>query len=225
MFPIDGRRARFIAAAVGGPGRDVLDVGCATGELCGALAAAGLRPTGVDVNPWFVRAAAEAFPRLPFHAADMRALPFRGRFDGVACVGSTLLYATSNGALAATLRRFHRALRPRGRLVLDVLNAAALVARRPFLRRTVHRFPQLGLSATIQHAVDEAAQVLTEQVTWQVGRRRHRDPVSTLRLLFPQELVQFLDGAGFRDVKLLGDFRRDASRLRGRRMIAIARRA
>src|SRR5215831_5458303 len=81
MFPLDRRRVRFAAGAFGGPGRRVLDVGCATGELCGALARAGLRPTGVDVNPWFVRAASARFPDIPFRVADMRRLPFRRQFD------------------------------------------------------------------------------------------------------------------------------------------------
>jgi len=224
MFPLDRRRARFIVNVLGATGRRVLDVGCATGDLCGALAAAGLRPTGVDVNRWFVRAASSAFPELRFRVANMRSLPFRGQFDGLACVGSTLLYATSNLDLASTLRSFRIALRPGGILLLDVLNASALIARRPFLRRTVHRFPRLGLTARIHHSIDEADQALTEQVTWGEGRRRHQDPESRLRLLFPQELTHFLTVAGFRDVEILGDFLKDAHQLRGRRMVTLARR-
>jgi SAM-dependent methyltransferase len=225
LFRIDPRRARFVSQALGGATRSVLDVGCATGELCAALATAGLRATGVDVNPWFIRAAAAAFPDVGFRVADMRALPFRGRFDGLACVGSTLLYARSNAALARTLRSFHRALRPGGRLLVDVLNASALIARRPFRRRTVHRFPRLRLAATIHHSVDEAAQVLTERVSWTEGARRHEDPPSRLRLLFPQELAHFLEGAGFADIEILGDFRRGSRALHGRRMVVLARRA
>jgi SAM-dependent methyltransferase len=224
MFPVDRRRTRFIADVLGATGRRVLDVGCATGDLCGALAAADLRPTGVDVNPWFVRAASSAFPDLHFRAADMRSLPFRSQFDGLACVGSTLLYATSNLDLASTLRSFRIALRPGGVLLLDVLNASALVDRRPFLRRTVHRFPRLGLTARIHHSIDEVEQVLMEQVTWSDGRRRHQDPASRLRLLFPQELTHFLTLAGFREVEILGDFRKDAHQLHGRRMVTLASR-
>jgi SAM-dependent methyltransferase len=224
LFPVDRRRTRFIADVLGAGGRRVLDVGCATGDLCGALAAAGLRPTGIDVNPWFVRAASAAFPDLRFRVADMRSLPFRGQFDGLACVGSTLLYASSNSDLASTLRSFRIALRPGGTLLLDVLNASALVARRPFLRRTVHRFPRLGLTARIRHSIDEANQALIEHVTWSDGRRRHQDPESRLRLLFPQELTHLLTLAGFGDVETLGDFQKKSHQLGGRRMVTLARR-
>jgi SAM-dependent methyltransferase len=225
MFPVDRRRARFIAEVMGAAGRRVLDVGCATGDLCAALATAGLHPTGVDINPSFVQAASAAFPHLRFQSADMRVLSFRARFDGLACVGSTLLYATSNLDLARTLRAFCVALRPGGILLLDVLNASALVARRPFLGRTVHRFPRLRLTAVIRHSIDETNQALIEQVTWREGRRRHQDPESRLRLLFPQELTHFLTGAGFRNVETFGDFRKDARQLHGRRMVVRAIRA
>jgi SAM-dependent methyltransferase len=225
MFPIDRRRAGFVADVLGSGGPRVLDVGCATGDLCATLADAGLRPTGVDINPSFIRAATATFPHLRFQSADMRALPFRRRFDGLACVGSTLLYATSNLDLARTLRSFRVALRPGGILLLDVLNASALVARRPFLRRTVHRFQRLGLTAMIRHSIDETEQALIEQVTWSDSRRRRRDPESRLRLLFPQELTHFLTGAGFRNIEILGDFRKQARQLHGRRMIVLATRA
>jgi SAM-dependent methyltransferase len=225
MFPVDRRRAGFVAEVVGSAGPRVLDVGCATGDLCANLADAGLRPTGVDINPSFIRAATATFPHLRFQVADMRALPFGARFDGLACVGSTLLYATSNPDLVRTLRSFRAALRPGGILFLDVLNASALVARRPFLRRTVHRFPRLSLTATIHHAIDETNQALIEQVTWTGRLGRRRDPESRLRLLFPQELTHFLTGAGFRSVEIRGDFRKNARELQGRRMVVFATRA
>ena len=80
------------------------------------------------------------------------------------------------------------------------------------------------MCSRIHHSIDEADQVLMEQVTWSDGRRRHQDPASRLRLLFPQELTHFLTLAGFTDVKILGDFRKGARRLRGRRMVTLARR-
>jgi hypothetical protein len=99
------------------------------------------------------------------------------------------------------------------------------LARKPFRRHTIHRFPAHGLTATIRHSVDEPAQVLTENVVWRAGGRRHQDPESRLCLLFPLELTQFLEAAGFDAIKILGEFRRGAVDLAGRRMIALARRA
>jgi hypothetical protein len=48
---------------------------------------------------------------------------------------------------------------------------------------------------------------MSEQVTWRrPGQPLVRDPEESLRLLFPQELVAYLESAGFEDVCLRGGF-------------------
>src|SRR6266513_3193273 len=47
---------RLVAAACAASGRRVLDVGCGYGRLLALLQAAGLEPTGVDLNPEIVAA-------------------------------------------------------------------------------------------------------------------------------------------------------------------------
>jgi SAM-dependent methyltransferase len=226
VFRLDPRRVRFITRLLAATGPEVLDVGCATGELCGALAARGLRPTGVDLTPAFIQAARRKYPHLAFQVGDMRRLRFRASFHALTCLGTTFLYNVRNEDLTATLAGFHRALRPGGLLLIDVVNAIALVQARPFRRATVHRFRLGGVraTATIAHTVIEEAQCFTEQVTWRLeGRPPRRDARSSFRMLFPQEARHFLEGAGFRDVQLLGDFRRSARRLDGPRMLLLAR--
>jgi hypothetical protein len=74
--------------------------------------------------------------------------------------------------------------------------------------------------------VHERTQTFTEQVNWSVkGQPVRRDPETHLRLLFPQEAVHFLEGAGFQDVRLLGGFRESARALDGPRLVLLAKRA
>lgn len=226
VFRLEPRRARFIEKLLAPEGPEVLDVGCATGELCGYLARKGFRPTGVDLTPPFIEAARRKFPDVRFEVGDMRALRFRASFRALTCVGTTFLYNTRNEELLATLDSFRRALRPGGLLFLDVVNSAAFVRARPFRDTTVHSFQwgDVRATATIVQTVLEQAQCFTEQVTWELeGRPPRKDPRSTFRMLFPQEARHFLESAGFRDVRLLGDFRANARRLEGPRMLVIAR--
>ncbi len=64
--------ARF--AALVGPGRPVLDLGCGPGHTTDYLSSLGLTATGIDLSPAMVRQAAERFPRCRFVVGDFLAL-------------------------------------------------------------------------------------------------------------------------------------------------------
>lgn len=107
------------------PGEAVLDLACGSGRHAIHMARRGYRVTGVDFNPRYLEIAAEearrAGVKVEWVACDMRELDFPGAFD---CVYS---YFTSFGYYSdeeneRVLERIARALRPGGRLLLDVLN-------------------------------------------------------------------------------------------------------
>jgi SAM-dependent methyltransferase len=65
-------------------GSTVLEVASGLGDLSAAAAARGAIPTGVDIAPAMLRAAAERHPGLTFVHGDAEALPFGdGEFDAV----------------------------------------------------------------------------------------------------------------------------------------------
>lgn len=108
-------------------GTAVLDVPCGDGRIAVRLAQRGCRVVGVDRSARFI-ARARARPggeRVRFDVGDMRALRHDAEFDCVVNWFTSFGYfdASANRAL---LRAFRRALRPRGRLVLDLRNPALL---------------------------------------------------------------------------------------------------
>ncbi|HET7693567.1 MAG TPA: methyltransferase domain-containing protein [Gemmatimonadota bacterium] len=124
------------AAAAGGA---VLEVGCGTGRVSLAIAAAGVRITGLDRDPALLsaaawkRAATEISPddvgrgegrrgRLTLVCADMRAYAFRRPFAAVVMpfrvFQSMLTVPDQLAALAAA----HASLAPGGRLLLDLFD-------------------------------------------------------------------------------------------------------
>jgi SAM-dependent methyltransferase len=114
--PLVGRLAD-LSAAVGWyarTGSRVLDLGCGTGELARALAAAGLRVTGCDISPQMLLRAARdrdgcaGWVRLE---PDWRRLPFASAAFDVVVAASVLEYVAEP---AAVLRECARVLRPGG---------------------------------------------------------------------------------------------------------------
>ncbi|MFL6052129.1 MAG: SAM-dependent methyltransferase [Actinoallomurus sp.] len=113
------------------PGISVLDLACGHGELANRLAARGCRVTGLDSSTVFLdRARADAAAAgvsVEYMAGDMRRLPWTGRFDRV-INWSTAFGYFDDATNRAVLEQIVQALRPGGRLAMDLDNLTAFLA-------------------------------------------------------------------------------------------------
>jgi SAM-dependent methyltransferase len=118
-------RASALARLVGGPGLDVLDLGCRTGALTQHYAS-GNRVTGVDVDREALVRAEERLGISTVWADVEEGLPFDdGSFD-VVVAGELLEHLADPRAVTSHVRRV---LRPGGRFVGSVPNAYRLKSR------------------------------------------------------------------------------------------------
>jgi len=113
------------------PGMSVLDLACGHGELASRLAARGCRVTGLDSSAVFLdrarAGAAAAGVSVEYVAGDMRQLPWAGRFDRVVNWSTAFGYF-DDAANRAVLDGIVRALRPGGRLAMDLDNLTTFLA-------------------------------------------------------------------------------------------------
>jgi SAM-dependent methyltransferase len=122
-----GDRARRIAAAVGGPGRRVLDLGCRYGALT-RWYLEGNEVVGIDVDREALAGAAEL--GIETHWADVEEpLAFPDASFDVVVAGELLEHVREPARVVAEARRV---LRPGGRLVASVPNAYRLKNRARF---------------------------------------------------------------------------------------------
>jgi SAM-dependent methyltransferase len=118
-------RIAIFKDVVGGPGRDVLDLGCRSGALTRHYVE-GNRVVGVDVDRQaLARIAEELHVETVWADVDER-LPFEDESFDVVVIGELLEHIRDPGRLLDDVRRV---LRPNGRVVGSVPNAYRLKSR------------------------------------------------------------------------------------------------
>ncbi|HEY6415821.1 MAG TPA: class I SAM-dependent methyltransferase [Acidimicrobiales bacterium] len=113
-----------------GDGTDVLDLACGHGRIANRLAAMGARVTGLDATSLFLDVArADADRRgvsVEYVQGDMRAIPWTDRFEAVVSWFTAYGYF-DDAQNRAVLAQVHRALRPGGRFLIELIHKDGLL--------------------------------------------------------------------------------------------------
>ena len=199
----------------------VLELGVGTGRVATAIARAGVSVTGVDSMAPMLERAQQHVDRLPAAArarvtlrrGDLRSVRLREAFALVIAPFNVFMHLYTRRDVERALATVHAHLRPRGRLIFDVLNPdPAMLARRPdrpYRCRPIRR-PGDGKRYGYQEAFeyDAVSQVQTIHMLFEdpesPGFADHQ-PLAH-RQFFPAELEALLHYNGFRIEERLGDF-------------------
>jgi len=217
----------FIETALApAPGDAVLDLGCGSGRHAIRMAKRGYRVTGVDFNPRYLELAAAEARRagvtVEWAARDMRALDFAGRFDHVYSFFTSFGYYAGEDN-EGVLERIARALRPGGRLLLDVMNRDWLLAR-PQPRTWSQR--EDGALVMEEISLDLRTSRVTSRLTM-IDPDKGAGPVKQfdLRAYTCGELTALLRRAGMRVREVWGGADRSEYSAESRRLILLAEKA
>lgn len=121
--------AEFIAAELGClTGARLLDIPCGNGRHCRELAQRGYRMTGFDISREYIEKAKGLSPDVEWICDDMRNLKAVAEFDGVCCFGNAFGYMEHEDTVKF-LAALSRALKPRGRFVLQSAAAEVVLPR------------------------------------------------------------------------------------------------
>jgi SAM-dependent methyltransferase len=183
------------------PGMRVLDAPCGHGRIAQRLAARGLRVVGIERAPHFVRLARRntqtAGVEVEYRVGDLRELELTAEFD------AALNWFTGFGYFDdATdrdiLRRYHRALKPGGRLLLELQNRDRLL--RFFNPGSGHAL-EVGEDLMLDHHTFDpiSGRTTTSRFIWRAGRMRRTE--FSVRVFAFTEIRDWLLDAGFSDVR------------------------
>ncbi len=194
----------FIEAALGiKAGGMILDLGCGNGRHSVALSARGYQIVGLDLSlPMLARAAELAQKhqqKINFIHGDMRHIAFESTFDGACCYGTSFGYFDDDANIKA-IRGIHKALKPRGMLIIDVANRDFLINNQP----NMIWFEGDGCVCMEESSFNFITSRLQVKRTLLFEGGRQVEHEFSLRVFSLHELGLILHNAGFRVIEVSG---------------------
>ena len=205
-------------------GAILLDLCCGQGRHCVPLARQGFEVIGLDLNSSYLELARQAAKAdnvaLKTVAADMREIPFQSHFDAIVNMYSSFGYLESEAEDLKVLESAAKALKPRGRLLLDMLNREWAVAN--YIQNDWHT----GADGTlyIEHRkldLGSSRMHVSFIIIGSEGGRRD-SAGHHIRLYTLTETTRLLDRVGLSVTGVFGGFDGESYGIETRRMIILA---
>lgn len=183
----------------------ILEVGCGIGRVLDSLSKMGYAVTGVDISQPMIDYALAQHPHLKISNGDMRDFDVNQSFDALLCVGSTFTYNLSNDDIHTTLANFRKHCKDGGIMILGILNASQFLGAEVFNERIETSVDEGDFHGTAisRHLLDRRKQSFRRVRTWKI--EGYGEPViddAEFRLLFPQEIENFLQQNGFKVIDM-----------------------
>lgn len=213
--------AEFLIEKMGlKPGMAALDVPCGNGRLAIELARRGIQMTGVDLSAGYIHEAQRTDAGVELVLGDMRALPWRSRFDAAFCWGNSFGYF-DHGNCVRFLEGVARTLKPDGRFMMET----GLVAESLLPHLEPGRTLQIGeISFESRNVYDPVEGRL--DITYTFTRGEQREVKATQQWVHSAaEIRRMLRQSGLEPVEAFGDVDGSGYALAGPRLILLARRA
>ncbi|HEX6890220.1 MAG TPA: class I SAM-dependent methyltransferase [Chryseolinea sp.] len=107
--------------------RNILEIGCGTGQLAKRFLKDGYTYTGIDVSVPMLEYARKEMPAEHFHQMDMRSIELPRAFDGVIITARSISYILTNKDVLATFQSIKKVLQSGGVLIFDFIDAKSFI--------------------------------------------------------------------------------------------------
>ena len=204
----------LICDALGELPQRAAECACGTGSLTVRFAQKGLSVTGVDISAAMLRRAEEKARiwgvQPAFVRQDMKALELPRRVGAVMATCDGVNYLTKPQDVLAFFQAAYAALLPGGVLCFDCSSRHKL---ENVMGNSFFGEERDGIAMLWQNALNPQTHVLTMDVTFFVreddGRYRRFREQHHQRAHSEQEILSWLQEAGFEDIHTYGEMRRD----------------
>lgn len=176
----------------------VLDVGCGTGTYLIELDQLGYLTKGIDSDKQMVEEAKRKTKikklKCKFQTGDMLSLRYVNEFDGLICIGNTLVHAVNLDEARRIVDNMYQALCPNGSLVLQIIN---------YDRITKNKIERLPLIQYPNVEFERIYEYIGDKIRFLSKIKVFESQFNHSVLLMPikyDTLNQILTDVGFRDI-------------------------
>lgn len=225
IFPYQPMQLQFVKNRVGDlKGKNILDIGCATGELAFQLAGEGAKVIGIDLNEDLLSQAnnhndfriADSKKREPefaspvFQVGNMLELvtDFQEKqFDNILCFGNTLVHLPSLMLMRQMFEGVFKVLKPGGYFLLQILNYDFI------LGEPVTELPVIdseNIRFVRKYVIEDKSPLIRFQTQLEI--KKEERTVNNETLLFAlksADLVELLEETGFKEIELFSNFKQE----------------
>jgi len=213
IFPYQPVQLQFVKNRAGGLNdKQILDIGCATGDLAFQLVKEGANVIGIDLNEDLLSQAnsTKINPKLHFQAGNMLELEtdFQpAQFDVALCFGNTLVHLETKELIRKMLAGVFTVLKPGGHFLMQILNYDYI------LGEQVSELPEIeteNIKFIRKYKFEEKSPSIRFQTD--LVLKHERETISnetSLLALKSVELIELLQKAGFREIEIFSNFKRE----------------
>jgi ubiquinone/menaquinone biosynthesis C-methylase UbiE len=215
------QEAAFAIKAIGAKkGWRILDIACGPGRHSIEFARKGMAITGLDFcKPYLNEARANAKTLkldIKFVHGDMRKMPFDSEFDAAICMFTSFGYFDEAGNMRV-LKSIAKALKPGGKLLLDIMSRDAAAALPPREWQCENETFELE-----EREFDHRRGIITNRIIYMRPGEKPVESGFVVRVYNAQTLSKLLLKAGLKPLAFWDRLNFAKSSAQGNRLVALA---
>ncbi|HEY5584392.1 MAG TPA: methyltransferase domain-containing protein [Ruminiclostridium sp.] len=210
IFPVGDEQIRFLKEVLGTPPKSVLDIACGTGGYSLELAMQGYNVTAVDLDAQMVHQLGTKVQKeghsVKFMQANMLDLDSKlsEKFNLAFCIGNSIAHLENMLQIKEFLSSAKKVMENDGSLVLQIINFDRIILRDIKSLPTIED-EKLGLTFERNYSYDKQGNTIYFKTKLSVDGKvlENEIPLYPLR---QDEIVEAVTDAGFKNLRMFGDF-------------------
>ena len=199
IFPLSPMQKKFLDDEI--KGKNVLDVGAATGKVTEYLSGKGFQVHSIDINGRLINKAAQK--GIPVTNMNMLDIDKLEKFDTIINIGNTLPHLNNNGEIYKFLEKAYNQLNDAGKLIIQIINFSKFVKQKdennflgtlPLIENENVKFERF-------YYLNEEGNIIFKTIL--------DDNIENEEILLNityNELKDYFEKIGFRNIKIYGGF-------------------